>query len=443
MKTWVQRLLESQIIDFINSKSKHKNVGILIGARQVGKSSLLEELLKSKAHLNLNLEENPSYVSQIDQCESFQDFEDYLQDQHHFIPGKKILVIDESQQSRRLGAFIRFMKESWENSTVILTGSTVNEIYPADIRSAVGRESFYELWPFSFKEFLEAMEQNSLLKTLENFTWQEKLSESKHERFLDYYTQYLQVGGLPEVVLAYQSGKDYQKLRNDIFKSYEDDFIRYFSLEEVNLFHRALEAVAANVGSPSKDSQAVRVDAPGYKKIAGIFARLEKWKILIKCDQLGIKPESNKLFPKRYLFDLGILSTLRLRGLQNIHLKEIENPILRTPLGGIVENALALSFRIQFGDNLFGLKLSTQVEVDFATKQNGKIYPFECKLSLRFKRNHLSALRTALATLSPQGHGFLLYGGPPQASPETHCHLLPFYLADEVKRLIFESFTKK
>lgn len=436
MISWISRQSEKEISHFIQAKEEHKNVGILIGARQVGKSSLVEKVIGKKAHLLLNLEKNSSFAEQIDHCEDFEDFEDYLKEQHHFDAQKQILVIDEAQQSLKLGSFIRFMKESWKKATVLLTGSTASEIYSAEIRSAVGRETFFELWPLNFKEFLRALEQDSLVKTLENFELGQNISESKHERFLDYYTKYLQVGGLPAVVLAYKEGKDYQKTRSDIFKSYEDDFVRYFSLDEVNLFKRCLDAVAANVGSPSKDSQAIRLDAPGYKKIAGIFARLEKWKLLIKCDQVGRSPEASKLFPKRYLFDVGILSQLRLRGIQDIHLKEIESPVLRTPLGGILENALALSFRIQFGESLFGLKLSTQSEVDFAIKINGNIYPLECKLALKFKLNHLSALKTALETVSPKGEAFLFYGGRAQEKSIGKIWVLPFYLADEVGRLI-------
>ena len=54
------------------------------------------------------------------------------------------------------------------------------------------------------------------------------------------------------------------------------------------MFSRCLAAVAQNVGSPSKDSQALRPNVTGYKKVAGIYSRLEKWNLIIKYEQLTI-----------------------------------------------------------------------------------------------------------------------------------------------------------
>jgi predicted AAA+ superfamily ATPase len=305
----------------------------------------------------------------------------------------------------------------------------------------VGRETFFEMWPMSFKEFLHALEKPSLIKSMSHFHLGDSINELTHDRFLEAYQQYLQVGGLPEVVEYFIQGKDYQKLRLDLLKSYEEDFVRYFSIDELNLFRRCLEAVAVNVGSPSKDTQVVRLDAPGYKKVSKLFFRLEKWKLIFKCEQWGLHPEKNKFFPKRYLYDVGILNYLRLKSLPSINIKDIASPLLRTPLGGLIENAVALGLRIQFGDNLFGLRLSSRVEIDFATKQADKIFAIEAKLSLKFKQNYLMPLKSYLEVTQGLSHGFLLYGGPPKREVISKIEILPFYLADELKRLISELAT--
>lgn len=97
---------------------------------------------------------------------------------------------------------------------------------------------------------------------------------------------------------------------------------------------------------------------------------------------------------------------------------------------------MAISFRIQFGDRLYGLKLSSRAEIDFAVKVGDAVYPIECKSSLKFKKNYLKSLQEYLARFSPKGKGFLFYAGLPLTDPVGSVHVLPFYLADEVSRLI-------
>jgi predicted AAA+ superfamily ATPase len=424
-----------QLIGFIDDKQDHKPVLILAGARQVGKTTLIQETLHGRPQLLLNLEEHPSFADTIDTFENFNQFEAYLKEVHRFDHQKQVLIIDEAQQSLKLGSFVRFMKEKWQSATVILTGSAINELHLETYRRPVGRETYLDLWPLLFTEFLQALGQDSLVTALEKFELGDTLPNSTHERLLEMMDQYLNVGGLPEVVTYFIKGKDYKKLRRDIFKSYEDDFIRYFSLEDVNLFKRCVDAVAANAGSPSKDTQAVRLDAPGYKKVAAIFARLEKWKLLIKCEQVGLKPEKNKAHPKRYLYDVGVLADLRLKGLQTLSLKDLSHPVLRTPLGGIIENYLAISLTDQF-EEIFGIKLSSQAEIDFAIKRGGIVTPIEVKINQRFKLNHLTSVTSYLDRMSTKGFAILFYGGPPLAEKQGNGYVLPYYLVDSLTRLL-------
>lgn len=158
--------------------------------------------------------------------------------------------------------------------------------------------------------------------------------------------------------------------------------------------------------------------------------------MIVKCDQLGREPEKNKFYPKRYLYDVGILTQLRLKGMSEISLADLALPALRTPLGGLIENAVALSLKVQFGDDLFGLKIGPRAEIDFAVKHEGQVYPIECKISMRFKENYLTGLKIYLKEFQKKKQGFLFYGGPPQRQEVFGVRVLPYYLADELKRLL-------
>jgi uncharacterized protein len=432
------RTISTQITEYIEDSHYPKNVLAIAGARQIGKTTTLEAIVADRPTLFLNLEKTPSMAAQIDQCTDFRDFDQWIREEQHFDPSQQILVIDEAQHSRRLGSFIRFMKEEWKTASVILTGSLLSELYAETVWRPVGRETFFEMWPMTFTEFLQAMGQESLVHALHHFHLGDTFTQTTHTRCLHWFGEYLQVGGLPEVVAYYQEEKDYRRRRADIYKAYEDDFVRYFSLDEVNLFRRCLEAVAAHVGTPSKDTQVVALDRPGYKKVASILARLEKWRLIIKCDQRGQKAEKIQYYPKRYVYDVGILGDLRMRGFPRMRVEDIATPTLRTPIGGLIENAVAISLRAQCGEELHGLKLSSRSEIDFAIRVGNVVHPVECKIALKMKGQFLKGIHAYRELCNAKPTSFILYGGPPRAKARELLHALPFYLSDEVLRLLSE-----
>ena len=92
------------------------------GARQVGKSSLVEHALSksSRKSYKLNLERDSRFCSMVDGCREFSEFEQLLRDRIGFACDTgEVLFIDEAQESRRLGGFVRFMKEEWARASVI------------------------------------------------------------------------------------------------------------------------------------------------------------------------------------------------------------------------------------------------------------------------------------------------------------------------------------
>ncbi len=194
------RDIQGRLEGFIGEKRLHQNVLILSGARQVGKTTLLQEVLKNKNHLYINLEKTPSNAEEIDGCVDFSQFEKFLKEKHNFDHTKQILCIDEAQQSRGLGRFVTGMKEDWEYSTVVLTGSLINELHNETPRRPVGRETFLNMWPMTFKEFVKARGYDSLVETMETFQLDQEISSFEHNHFLEAFDLYLNVGGLPEIV---------------------------------------------------------------------------------------------------------------------------------------------------------------------------------------------------------------------------------------------------
>ena len=137
------RRSERALERFIADPLPHKPVLLVEGARQVGKTTLVEHVLagSAKPTVRINLERDSLDRMAFDECRDFAAFQDLLLDRHGLRPNAdQILFIDEAQESRTLGGFVRFMKEEWPRATVILSGSTLRRLFRPHTRYPVGRD---------------------------------------------------------------------------------------------------------------------------------------------------------------------------------------------------------------------------------------------------------------------------------------------------------------
>ena len=156
---YTNRREDRYIKEFINERSTQKPVLLVEGARQVGKTWLVQHAIQNteKSAFQTNLERDSLLRRNIDECTDFKEFEDVLRDHLGFQSGTDcVLFIDEAQESRSLGRYVRFMKEEWEKVTTILSGSTLGRLFRPGTRYPVGRVLRFVLWPFSFSEFLKS-----------------------------------------------------------------------------------------------------------------------------------------------------------------------------------------------------------------------------------------------------------------------------------------------
>ena len=378
----IQRDLEKRLIAHIAHRVEHPNVALLEGARQVGKTTLVEAIRPKldREILYLNLEEDSRAVYDLNSCEDFAEFETYLATVHQFKgDGQRILCIDEAQESSALGGFVRFMKEKWQHTPVILTGSSMTRIFGPETRFPVGRVTRFLLQPFSFREFLRCGKEEELLAFEDLF----QIPLFLHERLLKYVQSYLDVGGLPAVASSFFDQMDWRQLRRDLYLDYRSDFARIFSATEASLFDQCLRGVASNLGSPSKYAQMVRTTSALYRRVPDFLELLESWKLIYKSNIQGTRPEQQGFSPKRYLYDPGLANDLRLTALPRIDILSSLDAAHRTPLGGIIENMLATEL-VALGQDLTGWKKGVNSsEVDFIFRTAlGDTIPIECKASL-------------------------------------------------------------
>lgn len=392
---YVPRRQERELQRFIDDDAPHKPVLLLDGARQVGKTTLVEAVLGRCAGdaVRIDLERDSQVRSAMDDCRDFAEFEDLLQDRFGFRgDAGQVLFVDEAQESRALGGFVRFMKESWTRATVILSGSTLRRLFRAQTRFPVGRVRQMVLGPFSFSEFLRSLGKDHLAEAI--LDADPRVSGQRHERLLLLFDEFLAVGGLPAVVHAYASGSDWVSVRRQIIADYEQDFIRIFGEDSIDIVKACFRSVANFAGGVSKNTTVA--PSPGSRvneRIKQVFARLEGWRLILRSDQKGPSAQaSHGYLPKRYLFDTGVLRELRESAVPSISAVTTLSAAARTPLGAVVENQTAVELA-RGGRDLFGWKRTPAgVEIDFVVKRNGAAIPVECKAALSVNRKHMKGL---------------------------------------------------
>lgn len=406
----MRRELESSFISLL--KQDRNTVIIVEGARQVGKTYFLNQVLKQEARqlFAYDLEKEEKLRRQIDFTEDFTDFRDLMSDQYGVLPGS-VLFFDEAQESKRLARYVKSFKEDWPEVQVVLSGSSMNRFFSKDMRIPVGRYRSICLYGFSFSEFIQYVHSHELADFTR--TAPERVSSSRHELLLSWFNDYLNVGGYPEAVRTFKEQGNWSDVINEILYSLEEDFERKEAYQP-ELFRDAVAGIANHIGSPSKFTH---FDTTKYHA-KQITSALAQWHIAYAVEQQAIPAgKGGHLLPKRYLHDCGVVQHRRAVAAPPISLLNTVDPLLRTSLGGLIENAVLIqllsgqSASLQIGT--WKKNAGSPIEVDFVLKltQFGLSLPIECKAALQVKKKHYKNLLHYL-DLTHQTIGLLISAAP-------------------------------
>lgn len=161
-------------------------------------------------------------------------------------PGQTLLFLDEIQECPRAITALRYFDEKLPELHVIGAGSLIEFALRAEeFRMPVGRVQSMYMVPMSFGEFLTAIGEEGLLKTIGAVDLKTGLEPVISATLEQVFRQYLLVGGMPRVVNAFRKNilmDELQRLQSGLLRTYTDDFAKYASTSK----HKYLKEVYAS-----------------------------------------------------------------------------------------------------------------------------------------------------------------------------------------------------
>ena len=223
-------MFQRNAINYLRDWARKENRKPLIirGARQVGKTSLIQEFGKEfDLFLHLNLDRKNDAVFFERELPVQQIFESILVSRRLIKPqGKVLLFIDEIQTSPVAIKLLRYFFEEMPELHVIAAGSLLETLLNKQISFPVGRVEYLALRPCTFSEFLGAIGEIPLQEKLNSGA----INELMHERALELFKIYTLIGGMPEIIDHYANNRDIIAL-SDIYQTllagYRDDVEKY------------------------------------------------------------------------------------------------------------------------------------------------------------------------------------------------------------------------
>jgi hypothetical protein len=357
--------------NILQDLSLNKSI-ILLGARQVGKTTLLNELCANEKDVLVLNGDEPDIRDLLSNVTSVQ--------LKSLFGSAKTIVIDEAQLIPDIGISLKLISDYIKDVRLFVSGSSSIDLANKINEPLTGRKIEYYLFPVSFKEMVD---YHGLIK---------------EKRFLPIRLVY---GYYPEVVTS--PGNEITLLKNLAGSYLYKDILSFGEIKKPAILDKLLKALALQIGnevSYYELSQTVGADKETVERYIDL---LEKAFIIFRVNALSrnIRNEIKK-GKKIYFYDNGIRNALT---------GNYQQFDLRSDKGALWENFI-VSERIKylhysgFYGNYFFWRTSQQQEIDFIEEQDGKFSAYEFKLNPKKKAHFSVTFKNAydvekMATITP------------------------------------------
>ena len=354
---------------------------IILGARQVGKTSLLSLLEaeiktrwgKTKNILSFNLED-ADQLAALNRDPKY--FKDYLLLSGADPAKDSFVMIDEVQYLDDPSHFLKYLTDFEPSIKLIVTGSTSIKIKKFK-DGLTGRKKSFQLFPLEFNEFVEFKKKTHLNALMKSVNLNEILSNQLEidplriqpfqNELATLFEEYILYGGYPKVVLSGSLDEKLQELR-ELFETYElKDVNVLFDVINIKAFRKLFRLIAGNVGNLLNVNEISGTIGIGRDTVRRYLTVLENTFIVHQLSPFhsNIRKELTKM-PNLFFLDTG---------LRNFAVKNFTELSFRSDRGSLFENAIFGQLYKNLGviDQLFFWRTQSKNEVDFILTGSKKI----------------------------------------------------------------------
>jgi predicted AAA+ superfamily ATPase len=353
----IKRLLR----DTVQSKLFQKKAVILMGARQVGKTSLLKDVFENREDvlwLNGDEQDIQKLFAEVSASRLKAIFGD-----------KKIVVIDEAQRIENIGLRLKLVTDSIPEVQLIATGSSSFDLANKINEPLTGRKWEYKMFPLSFAEMVN---HHGLLT---------------EKRLLPHRLIY---GYYPDVVIHQGNEKETLKQLSDSYLY--KDILMWEQIQKPDKLLKLLQALAFQVGSQVSYNELGQLCGIDSKTVEKYIVLLEQTFVIFRLGSFSRNLRNElKSSKKIYFYDNGIRNAL---------IANFNQPESREDVGALWENFI-ISERIKHLHysgkwvNYWYWRTKEQKEIDFIEEADGKITAYEFKWNPKTKVKQPKQFREA------------------------------------------------
>jgi predicted AAA+ superfamily ATPase len=370
--------------------SPHRKPLILQGARQVGKTYSILDFGRS-CYDNVayfNFERNQKLKETFDEDIS----PAYLVPLLSHIAGqtivreKTLIVFDEVQVCERALTSLKYFFEEAPGYHIVAAGSLLGvAVNRRRFSFPVGKVNMKTMYPLDIEEFLIALGEKDIVdKVRECYEGNSPMPSVLHDAAMNYYRQYLVVGGMPECVMHYCETKDFLLIREiqaTILANYLDDMSKYNQNNEIKKTRLAYDNITVQLSKKNTRFQYKLVKKGGR---AAEFENAIEWLHLsgIVSQVYRVEHPHKPLDDKKdvdafkiYVSDLGLLCAKKELNVSDVLYMSDDLSWFK---GGMAENYVNTHLTIN-GYTTYYWESDRGAEVDFIIQRDGAIIPIEVK----------------------------------------------------------------
>lgn len=405
-----------------------KTALLIDGARRVGKSYIAEEFAKTEYRSYIFIDFNSAtedirnlffhYLNDLDTLFM------YLSGYYNvkLYEHESLIIFDEVQQFPRARAALKYLVADGRYD-YIETGSLMS--IKKNVQDIVipSEERHLKMYPLDFEEFLWAMGNDTLMDIIKKCYDAEKpMGQIMHRKAMDYFRQYLIVGGMPQAVQEYATSRDFDRvdrIKRDILTLYRADIIKHAAGYEMKV-ESIFDEIPAQLQKHEKRFRisSLKKDAR-FRDYEDAMFWLDDAMIVNICynstePNIGLRLNMDRLTLKCYMADTGLLISHAFDE-NGIVTEELYKKLLFDKLevnkGMIMENMVAQMLtasghKLYFYSNCSREDKDSRMEIDFLITKSKissrhNISPIEVKSG---KNYTLTSLRKFMKKYDEQTH---------------------------------------